>query len=42
MSILNVQIKHEGFSHDAGRRDKDDVDRTDIDSVRTGVLTDEH
>lgn len=42
MSKVNVQFKHEGFSHDAGRRDNDDVDRTNIDSVRTGVLTDEH
>lgn len=42
MSQLTVQWQHEGFSHDAGRRDNEDVSGTAVDSVRTGLLTDEH
>ncbi|WP_153556875.1 hypothetical protein [Roseimaritima sediminicola] len=42
MAELSVQWKHEGFSHDAGRRDSDEVEGTAADSVHTGVLTDEH
>ena len=42
MVTLNVYWQHTGFSHDAGMRDNDEIDGTQTDATRTGVLSDEH
>ncbi|GAA5507914.1 hypothetical protein [Novipirellula caenicola] len=42
MPQLTVHWRHEGFSHDAGQRSNEDISGTNVDSVHTGVLTDEH
>ncbi len=42
MATLNVYWQHTGVSHDAGRRDNSDIEGTQSDATRTGVLSDEH